>query len=157
MQPVVPALTDGWEAPLNQPLCQERWSERRGGVQRGPLQLHHSPPSFEKLLKRRRLPANVIHAGAHDAHCLCSSSSTFRPALHTNPQDPEHSHLTIKTGIRREGTRRKGRKEQSEPDWKNRKTTIWKGWLIKGSSLATEQMKFQDQLISKLAYARQWL
>jgi len=31
MQPALLALTDDWEAPINQLFCQERWRERRDG------------------------------------------------------------------------------------------------------------------------------
>lgn len=89
--------------------------------------------------------------------------TVFVPAPPPSDQlsTPTHRTPSILTSQLKQalGERERGGKgvKNSEPDWKNRKTTIWKGWVIKGSSLATEQMKFQDQLISKLAYARQWL
>lgn len=106
------AGSDGWlgSSTKSAPLPGKMEREEGWGA-KGTTPASSQPSLFWKALETSQ--ANVIHAGAHDAHCLCSSSSTFTPALHTNPRDPEHSHLTIKTGIRREGARRKGCKERA--------------------------------------------
>lgn len=107
MQPALLALTDGWEAPINQPLCQERWRERRGGGTKGTTPASSHPSLFERLLKHRRLLFKV-HISTMQMHTHTTHTLSFfyllhnsRPALHASPWDPGHVHLTIKKDIRR--------------------------------------------------------